>query len=361
MIRKKKVSLITIGVTLALGAAWAGHRHGNGGDHARATFLKLGHAVVDVLEQTNEGQELVKLHDLNTVQLRDQLTINVVSVAQGILIDNGGSVVEAIGEPGKIVLSSDAWLQHFEKEYDVYYLVFHEMLRAVGVNDDDYIISKAINPFPTIKRVNTRMTSVYPLLGDDLLKDVIDPAKIGFGGTGCAREDLTATMSDFDEERNLLELRFRKYGVTAVGDVGYARKQCAIIIPVKARAGKRIVITQVDFTAKVALPIDETETGFARISLEAFLPGQTGPVMSKRLIGDAQIPQAGRLLIRKTDAVKSNCGESTLLRLNTTALVMNANGDYAVVEPDRVSVYLGVEDCTAKVAGSSGAITSTIR
>jgi len=361
MIRKKKVSLILAGLTLALGAAWAGHRHGNGGDHARATFLKLGHAVVDVLEQTNQGQELVKLHDLDTVLLRDQLTINVVSTVQGILIDNGGSVVEAIGEPGKIILSSDAWLQHFEKEQDVYYLVFHEMLRAVGVNDDDYVISKALNPFPAIKRVNTRLTSVYPLLGDDLLKDVIDPSKIGFGGTGCQRDDLTATMYDFDEERNLLELRFRKYGVTAVGDVGYARKNCAIVIPVKARAGKRIVITQVDFTAKVALPVDETETGFARISLEAFLAGQTGPVLSKRLIGNAQVSQAGRLLIRKSDAVKTNCGESALLRLNSTALVMNANGDYAVVDPDRISVFLGVEDCVARVAGTTGAVTATGR
>src|SRR5690606_11588726 len=96
-------------------------------------------------------------HGLDIDRLRDLNSIDVIRVADGILIDNSGSKVEAIGEPGRIVLAGDLWMEHFERERDIYYLVLHELLRAADINDDNYIISGALNPFPQSRRVGTRL------------------------------------------------------------------------------------------------------------------------------------------------------------------------------------------------------------
>src|SRR5690606_31034096 len=115
--------------------ALSGHRLGNGGDHVRATFLRMGQATLSYLQETDSGAAIVAAHDLDLAALEETLSIDVIEAVDGILIDNGGSVVDAIGEPGKIKLTSDRWLEHFEGERDVYFLVFHEMLRAVGIDD----------------------------------------------------------------------------------------------------------------------------------------------------------------------------------------------------------------------------------
>ena len=42
---------------------------------------------------------------LDVAALEQTLSISVLEVADGLLVDNGGSIVDAIGEPGKIKLS----------------------------------------------------------------------------------------------------------------------------------------------------------------------------------------------------------------------------------------------------------------
>jgi hypothetical protein len=62
------------------------------------------------------------------------------------LIDNTGSLVDAIGVPGKIILSTDRWLTFLREGRDVRLLVFHEALRLAGINDDNYRVSRTMLP-----------------------------------------------------------------------------------------------------------------------------------------------------------------------------------------------------------------------
>ncbi|MCX6117119.1 MAG: hypothetical protein NT027_06235, partial [Proteobacteria bacterium] len=76
-------SLVILMITVAsfLGRTLeAGHFVGNGGDHVRATFLKMGQAVIDVLENTEQGQQIVSQHSLVIGDLSKTLDINVVEV-----------------------------------------------------------------------------------------------------------------------------------------------------------------------------------------------------------------------------------------------------------------------------------------
>jgi hypothetical protein len=338
----KRIAGITIGLIWSL-MATGGHRHGNGGDHVRASFMKLGEAAISYLEETEEGQALISSYKLDPSQLRQLNSIEVISVSDGLLIDNNGSKVEAIGEPGKIMLNGDAWMEHFERERDVYYLVLHELLRAADIDDDNYVISGAINPFPVGRKVRTRLTSVYPLLGDESLEDIVDASKIGLAGTGCPRAQ-EGTLFEFDSERNVLDISFRQYALLSNASQSSNRKACAIVIPVSSRPGKRIVITQIDLTGKLQMPAGASESASAKLSLEAFLPGSSAPIASRKILANGEL-QMGRILVRKTEAVRSPCGESTLLRVNTSAQLLNTAEVPAILDTDRLTISLGIEDC----------------
>ena len=60
------------------------------------------------------------------------------------LIDNSGSLVDALGVPGKITLSQSRWLEFVREQRDVRLLVAHELLRAAGVPDDNYVVSRTL-------------------------------------------------------------------------------------------------------------------------------------------------------------------------------------------------------------------------
>ncbi len=117
------------------------HKVGNGGDYLRAQYLMIGKQVISFLEDTVDGHQLTLSRGLNLDSLKSILDITKLAVVDDLLIDNTGSVVDAIGVPDLVILNSDSWKEHFEKERNIYYLVFHEMLRAAAVNDDNYVIS----------------------------------------------------------------------------------------------------------------------------------------------------------------------------------------------------------------------------
>lgn len=127
--------------------AHAGDKTGNGGDHIRAEFLKKGEEVIHFLKSDPAGQRLAREHQLNLAALNNALLAEKIQVVSAGLTDNSGSLADATGEPGKIQLDQLAWKEHLDQNRDVHYLVFHEMLRESRKNDDDYRISKRINPF----------------------------------------------------------------------------------------------------------------------------------------------------------------------------------------------------------------------
>jgi len=325
-------------------SAHAGHIDGNGGDHIRATFLKMGEAVISYLKDSDVGAQVVRTHGLDLGRLENTLSIDVVSVDAGTLIDNGSSNVDAIGEEGKIILSKNAWAEHFEKSRDVYYLVFHEMLRAVAKNDDNYVISAPLNPFPQTRRILTRMATLFPILGEDNISQMIDGSQLSVNGTGCPLGRL-GTSVDVDLERNQVEISFRRNTAETGGRMAKSldRKNCALALPIKVPADRRLVISQVDMSAK----LETKQNSKAQISLEAFVSGTRGTVEAK-VLETGTLPKQGRLLLRRNEVLKSACGASAILRMNTSSVLQSRgtlSEDVNLLDVDRLSISLKTELC----------------
>ena len=340
-IQKTVASVLSLSLLAFAAPAQAGHVTGNGGDYVRGTFLRMGHVVLDYLKDSEAGAQIISENALDMGSLEGTLNIDVVSVDEGSLIDNGGSSVDAIGTPGEITLDKTVWMDHFEKNRDVYYLVFHEMLRAIAVNDDNYVISKALDPFPQTRRIVTKITPTYPLIGDDLLSSMIDSTKIAINGTGCP-VTRAGTLADFDLERNVLDLTFTNYTLTAGGgSSGIARKACALAIPVNVPAGKKLIVSQIDMFSKV----DFKSNSNGQMNIEAFLAGTQGPQL-KKTVATTDSDLQGRLLLRRNDVLASNCGGADNLRLNTSGLVQHSGDAASRLAVDRISISFKVESCS---------------
>lgn len=322
-------------------ATFAGHFVGNGGDHLRATYIRMGDAVIDFLKETDQGSAIVKKAQLNVGDLDASLDIAKISVTNNTLRDNSGSVVEAIGVPGSVTLNQEAWANHFESELDVYYLVFHEMLRSAGVNDDNYVVSASLNPFPALRRVQTRIAPVLPLIAEDLLAQVFDLKSVNVAGTGCP-QSLGQTHIEFDQERNVLEIRPNQYR----NDVSVNRpqdiKSCQVAIPVVLPKNKRLVISQIDLLGK----IDVLAGAKAQISFEAFLAGTSAA--RKTRIFQPTSALVGRVLTRRIDVLKSNCGGSDIARLNTNMTTISSGKKLESLEMNSIRLYMSLEDCKAR-------------
>lgn len=313
---------------------------GNGGDHVRSTFLNMGDAVLKFLKETDTGKATVEKHGLNLDKLKDTLTIKKITTLEGELKDNGGSDVDAIGIPDSITLKKEAWLDHFERERDVYSLVFHEMLRSASINDDNYTISQALKPFPREFMIKTRLTSVQPLIKDDLLSPLIDSKNIVFGGPGCLGTE-SANYVDFDYERNVLELTTKSYTVAAGTGLGLSdsRKACAISIPVAGRPGKRVVFSQLDLEGQVGLPLGAS----VKLRAETFIPGSTGPVAEKTVEATTEEVK-GRTLMRINQMFTPPCGQSYNLRINTSAQIRSSEA-LAKTRIEKLRASLKLESC----------------
>ncbi|MBD65126.1 MAG: hypothetical protein CME62_07965 [Halobacteriovoraceae bacterium] len=112
-------------------------------------FLHHAHQIIEELHPLDS--ELVSQHDIQIItQAMDELEIQVVFEN---LIDNSGSIVDAIGIPGKLILNGDSWLEFYKKNSDIRTLVLHEMLRVSGINDDHFKISLPV--FYTLFENNT--------------------------------------------------------------------------------------------------------------------------------------------------------------------------------------------------------------
>jgi hypothetical protein len=127
---------------------------GNGGDYIRMKFLEVGEFVL-----LNYKDSLEKINTVVTPsELRSTLNINVISVTNNKIFDNRQNPVDAIGEPSSITLykgdeiNKTGWYGIFNRQDLVEKLVLHEMLRAAGVNDDNYVYStKVLSKFDSEK------------------------------------------------------------------------------------------------------------------------------------------------------------------------------------------------------------------
>lgn len=314
---------------------------GNGGDHVRSMFLNVGEAVIKYLETHENGKKLTQSANLSLENLKATLSIQKITTIDGVLKDNGGSDVDAVGIPGSITLKRSSWLEHFEKDRDIYYLVLHEMLRSAAVKDDGYVISKAAFPFPNDFKIATRLVALIPLVPSDLLTPYVSKDTIQFGGTGCPSSN-AATYADFNAETNVLDLTFKAYGAK-IGEQStsnFARLNCSSTIPLQAPEGMKLVISQVDLNGTVKLPTATKAT----VQMEAFTAGGIGENHSK-VYGWSEVETNGRVLIRINDTVETECGKAANLRVATSVRLEGKPGAETAINMDRLLIYLKLEKC----------------
>ena len=321
-----------------------GHKVGNGGDYIRSTFIQMGENVNEYLETTDAGHAVVSKHALILEDLKSTLTTERIALTNEILIDNTGSVVDAIGVPGLIILNSANWLDHFEKERNVYYLVLHEMLRSSAVNDDDFVISKDIVNIPSQFKMSTRLLPLVPMLESDAITELVSLDKIAVQGTGCSTTKAPA-YTELDLTRNVIDITLKSFIATNSQARKIDYKACNLSLPLKLPAGKRLTISLIDVSGEVR-PQSADLKSTSTLKFEAFLAGSTNKVQQKVV---ALGSEARTVLFRKTDVITTGCGTSEILRLNVNNSLISkgnaANGEINQSQVKKISIYLNLEDC----------------
>ncbi len=321
------------------------HKVGNGGDYLRGQFLGVGQQVLNYLEQTQEGKDLLANNRLDIDILKASLDINKIVVVNDVLIDNTGSVVDAIGVPDLIILNSESWMNHFENQRNIYYLVFHELLRSSAVNDDAYIISKNVVNFPSSFRLNTQIIPSLPLLDEDNISSIIVRSGLQTGGTGCPNTS-GRLFTDFNFRDNTLELSFYDYVTRLNAGSSLDRKSCNLIIPVNLPKNKKLVVSLIDLQGDTDGQVG-TSSAVAKISFEAFLAGSSQKIQTKNV---ALSQGRKSFLFRKTNVLNSTCGGQSVLRLNSNVIltktaVARADASVETLAVKKVKIFLNVEDC----------------
>jgi hypothetical protein len=78
---------------------------------------------------------------INTIELEGglaDLEKKDIHISWNPLVDNRGSLVDAIGTPGKLTLDIIRWENHIREKYDLSVLILHELHRISGVYDDSF-------------------------------------------------------------------------------------------------------------------------------------------------------------------------------------------------------------------------------
>lgn len=343
----KMIQILTLSLLVSANAfaARGGGADVGGGDTVRAFFLNAGEAVISYLNTTNEGQSLVASQGLVVENLQKSLDVKVIKVVDEALIDRTGSLVDALGQPGEITLNKLNWAQHIDTESDIYFLVFHEMLRENGINDDNYVISKSLRTFPENLKVKKSLLSKKQLIGEDRLSDIINKDQIVFGGTGCPSSSVK-TFSRFDSATNQFEIYPNEMAsVVGANRKKLDRRSCQIAIPYRAKAGKKMIITQVDISGDV----DLEKAKSAKISVDTFAVGGKVKSQVKDIVsGDSDL-SAG-FLVRENLTAETACGGDGILRLNSNVILQDSSKDSTVVasyaKVSRVVLSLKSVDCT---------------
>lgn len=123
----------------------AGHE-GNGGDLIEAFFISTGNRILNTLSKSRAAQKLLKSHQLSIEMLRSTLIASKIETSVNPLFDSFDQMSDALGSKDKITLYKPVWIFYQAMNQDVDSLVLHEMIRSLGRNDDNYVISNSFVP-----------------------------------------------------------------------------------------------------------------------------------------------------------------------------------------------------------------------
>lgn len=141
---------IAIVITLPSFGGEAGSGAGNGGDQIRARFISRGKEILYFLSANSNGKEIAGAFALSIPVLRETLSIYRIKVVTALEQDNTESQVDEIGQGGELRLLESAWkeiLSPVTPLHEQHRRVLHGMLRAAGINDDNYLVSSELDRF----------------------------------------------------------------------------------------------------------------------------------------------------------------------------------------------------------------------
>ncbi len=315
-----------------------------GGDFIRADFLQRGNAVIDYLKNSTSGKTLVSENKLNLERLKKSLDVNIIKVSENTLVDRTGSVVDALGSPKSIILNKQSWALFAENDLDSYFLVFHEMLRENGIEDDNYVISKKITPFSDLYKVKQLFTLRKPLIAEDSLINVVQKDRITYGGTGCP-SDSSKNLTRFDSVNNTFEIFPADMTVTVGANLkSFERQVCLIAIPFKASAGQKLIVTQVDFAGEFDLKNQKT----ANVLFSVFQAGDDAEINAKIISTQKNSISAG-FLLRENKRIETSCGGEGIIRVNSEIRIQELTKPSdklaSTVKSGKVAIYFKSIPC----------------
>lgn len=168
--------------------------------------------------------------------------------------------------------------------------------------------------------------------------------KPGYGGPGCPGGSAAVTLSNGGKALNL---RFTEYRVRAGTDGrSFDRASCNLTIPVKVPAGKALFVVGFEYKGYNRLPAGAKST----FAVEYFFPGTTGPKIEREFSGPRSGPFTINQALTGASVVKSACGASVNLRVNTslrvTAGKTQASASIRNADVNTAMIYrLELRDC----------------
>ena len=207
--------------------ALAGHEGGNGGDPVRLEFIDTGKKI---LKKYDKKLRLYLTLD-QLEELKQKLSIEFISLTDQIIIDNGGSVVSAIGDQSGIVLYVGSeypdlsWSYLLKNRMITEKLILHEMFRLVGLDDDNYIYTNKVilnSGYVNLNQIieltkNLRPISISDMMSKGLRYDLVSQSSCGLAEgyqvslvtrLSCSEKDSKCTVQNIWTQQNLFQLNF---------------------------------------------------------------------------------------------------------------------------------------------------------
>jgi hypothetical protein len=193
-----------------------------------------------------------------------------------------------------------------------------------------------MNVFNYSRKALLMITSLCFLSNLTYANDELKLGNVIHGGNGCPKNSAEVIL---DQNQENLRLRFSDYYVYADSEKRLDRKSCNLAIPIHVPSGLSVSIVQVDYDGFLSLPTNAT----LDFTSEYFFVGNTSEKVKKTIEGEAfgEFHLSDAVLIESE--VWSNCGEDTILRVNT-ALTLKSNNrqDYAIAILDSANIDSGV-------------------
>jgi hypothetical protein len=142
--------------------------------------------------------------------------------------------------------------------------------------------------------------------------------ELAYGGTGCP--DGSVSLVTNPENPALVSIALNSFKLEAGGSTGKSidRKACGLTIPLRVPQGFRVALVPPKVSGRLRI----SKSATARLSLEAFIAGSSGNVLTKTIKGPVNAPLVFDPNPTSDKLDWSSCGKDVNLRANLSLLLM---------------------------------------